>query len=920
MIERIPVIGKSISKKHLVPIVSGAISLIFAGMGEWLMRGGGTLAPNIPPGPNATAGMLLYAIAVIIFVLSALTPPKDATYATNADSHQEKPRKVLASLILILAGIISSVAIGWFSFNALSKNIKSPDGALLWCLSMITLLAFCLAGSSALRYAPRWNTQIGPASCRRRALLNYALIVLLVVVVATRLFWLDAIPIGINPDEGDRASNAIAVLRGTTSQAFFQSGWYRISMVYFSILGAFMRITGPGYMQSRWFHALCSIATAGFVTLIGIRNFNWRTGLIAGFVLSGLGIAIQFGRVTTEATPTALLWTMSVFFFLEGARHGLMWAWVAAGLSGGFSIYFYPQGRLWAALAALWCVYAFLHGFGRKRSHIVLGATLAAISAVIVVMPFFVNIKDNFWEFSRRFEETGAFVGTNATRLPYYNSTWSSLQFFGEQLRRSLFVFNQFADGGGIWPHGRPILQPGTTILTLLGLGWSSLKWRDPRYVMLSLWFWVGISGMVITVETPNVQRMATSIPVIALFIAVVLDELIRRIELAFSQRRNRLRWLIPATTIAYCLIVSGLMATELKFYFADYAKMDLWRPWNAEADAAVAQGTDTRVITLERSWFMIKSGWTNLKALDVPRFGIKSPGTMLPLTLPADKNLAFLVYSHQPQYLPYLQSIYPSAVTKIITDTSMPASNRLLFWMVRVPQASLASSQGAIVQIGQNIIAHVSSIGELPQPQISFNTEARLTWRAGLRITRSWNYAFRAPDAAASLTIDGIKISLNPQKPVFLPQGDHYLVFESSPGSPDKSLLEWTQTNGIEIPENSVWQQIPSVILMSDQFAPRGLLGEVEIEKQPLILRLDNTLADCCVGEINSASGRPFLPPGAEHLTRPNLVYLNSGSPLMALENLRLTIFLLLPLTATKPAAKPISQMENMRSRSLYV
>ena len=56
----------------------------------------------------------------------------------------------------------------------------------------------------------------------------------------------------------------------------------------------------------------------------------------------------------------------------------------------------------------------------------------------------------------------------------------------------------------------------------------------------------------------------------------------------------------------------------------------------------------------------MVNSGWVRLLAPYTPRGGVKDPGKDLPLALPADKNLAFMVFPEQAKYIPFLQSIYP--------------------------------------------------------------------------------------------------------------------------------------------------------------------------------------------------------------------------------------------------------------------
>src|SRR5205085_518941 len=134
---------------------------------------------------------------------------------------------------------------------------------------------------------------------------------------------------------------------------------------------------------------------------------------------------------------------------------------------------------------------------------------------------------------------TSIFTQNNVTRLSYYKPEWSTVQLLTEQAIRGVGALNQFGDGGGFWPNGisqaanKPVMSGLLALLTLLGLGWVCLRVQDPRYVALALWFLFGLVGMIVTVETPNYQRMDAAIPVLALFPALVLDNLVRRVEYA---------------------------------------------------------------------------------------------------------------------------------------------------------------------------------------------------------------------------------------------------------------------------------------------------------------------------------------------------------------------------------------------------
>ena len=59
----------------------------------------------------------------------------------------------------------------------------------------------------------------------------------------------------------------------------------------------------------------------------------------------------------------------------------------------------------------------------------------------------------------------------------------------------------------------QPVLNAPIALLALLGLGLCLLRWRDPRAVAISLWFWIGFVGMVLTVEPGIYVRPADGVP-----------------------------------------------------------------------------------------------------------------------------------------------------------------------------------------------------------------------------------------------------------------------------------------------------------------------------------------------------------------------------------------------------------------------
>ena len=114
------------------------------------------------------------------------------------------------------------------------------------------------------------------------------------------------------------------------------------------------------------------------------------------------------------------------------------------------------------------------------------------------------------------------------------------------------------------------------------------------------MWFWVGLAAVIVTVETPNVQRFATAVPVLALFPALVLDNLAVRVEGFLSRRpkigRKRLVWATSGIAAAVTLF---LVVSQYDFYFNVYAHDDRWPQPTIQGKAVNDQGTNTLVVSL---------------------------------------------------------------------------------------------------------------------------------------------------------------------------------------------------------------------------------------------------------------------------------------------------------------------------------
>ncbi len=618
-------------RNALLPLAGGLGALALAGLGEALVEAQ----------DKSILSLLLYLAAIGLFAWSATfltAPPGDLP---SKDRPPERPREGDWTAWAILGvGLAGALVLNLIAFLMLRDYLGSEPGKWLWLASLIVVAATGIALHRRFSWPARWLGGVWPRASWNRWLVVGCIVVIGVAAVAARFVSLDTVPFGINADEGDRAATAIQILRGTNTDSMFGDGWYQISMVYFTMLSWLLKLIGIGFVQARMFGATASVIALAIIIWIGARHFNWRVGLMAGGIFALLGIALQFARETSESGPTATLWALSIACFLEAARTGRMWAWVGAGLSGGFSIYFYPTGRLWAALAAVVCIYLFVHGLGGRRAAIARGTVVAALAAIMIMSPFGADMLRAPENFTLRARDTSIFTQDNPTRLHYYDPAWSTSRLLVEQTIRGVGAINQFLDDGGFWPTDKPIMSGLLAVLMLIGLGWVCLHLRDPRYAIIAAWFWFGLVGVIVTVETPNFQRMGTAIPTLAIIPALVLESLIRRVQaLVAGLRIDWARYGTIAATAAAGLIVVWIGLSQVIFYFDDYGKRDRWPQPTIQGNAVNDQGTDTLTITLARSFHMVNSGWVQLLAPYTPHGGMRYPGSDLPLAEPADTS-----------------------------------------------------------------------------------------------------------------------------------------------------------------------------------------------------------------------------------------------------------------------------------------
>ncbi|HET6223643.1 MAG TPA: glycosyltransferase family 39 protein [Dongiaceae bacterium] len=294
------------------------------------------IAQRLIPPPSGSAEvslaglprLLVYALGGIALALTA---------APCVPKHAAGWQPTRRTDVVLAVGVLLAVVVTLVNVGGLHVNIADPQGPPLWIGAMLLLLLGAIAASG-----PTYERIPRPKPLAPLALLA----ALLVYASVIRCIALATIPLGINPDEGDRASTALDVLDGNAPAGWFDSGWFFINMVYFRLLALALSLFGPDIQGGRTGSAIVGSAFLVGLAWLACRHFGWRIGIVAVGLATASGLSLQNGRLIAETIPTALLWVISIGAFLEGARTGRPWAFAVAGLGGGLGLYFYPSARL----------------------------------------------------------------------------------------------------------------------------------------------------------------------------------------------------------------------------------------------------------------------------------------------------------------------------------------------------------------------------------------------------------------------------------------------------------------------------------------------------------------------------------------------------------------------------------------------
>lgn len=444
---------------------------------------------------------------------------------------------------LALAVILAVLGVGAFLKDGENQFVR-----LIWLVSVVALLI-----------APMKDIRLGlpHVTGQQRAYL-VVLAVLLVVAFIMRIYKLTLLPYHVDGDFAEFGGIARRLVTGQTQRIFGFDDWGGMPMLGYLPSWLTMSLFGDNLFGLYVSGVIEGLVVIVGVYLLGRDLFDARVGLFAAALLTVSYTHLLASRQSNFIDPVPFL-VFSIYFLLVGLRQGRLGALVISGLLTALCVQMYFSGRIVVLIIGFLLFYLLVFRppwLWMRRQALVLWvlALLITLGPMVVVFA-----RDSNTLMAR---SSGIFVLNPpiVTHLigKYHVTSVPAMLF--EQARRTVLLFNYYADTGPQFQFPRPFLDAVTGPLFILGLGYALLHWRRLGDALLPVWIILGaVFGSFLTVDAPSWSRLMILLPPTALLAARALDLLYTETSRALAALKNYKQLLAPAV-LALLIAAVGVM------------------------------------------------------------------------------------------------------------------------------------------------------------------------------------------------------------------------------------------------------------------------------------------------------------------------------------------------------------------------
>jgi hypothetical protein len=776
-------------------------------------------------------------------------------------AHPRRPMAVGIALLIIPTGVATWL---WFREDfAITQEFvlgSSTVAAYIWIAGMIAALMALWPGSFHPRAVLR--RALAPGRWPLLALEALALVVILAVAAALRLWHLDSQPEGVWFDEADTAASALR-MQNLPFQPMSPGTAGPNASLYFYVMSFILRVAGTSMGAVRLDSVFFGLLAVVAVYLVGRQVGGPALGLCAAALLGCMQWAIDFSRMGMLNMSAPSMVCLGIAALIAAMLRPQAFWWALSGVLFGLTFMTYVGADLELAAVSAVVVLRFLLD-GRFRALAWPGVLLLPLGFLVGAAPLLVV-----------FKEDGQYVLARINQVSVFNeyADWNQrIAAIETNLRLHLLMFTVAGDSNG--RHnlpGAPMLDAITGACFLLGLGITIRRLGHWFFLLLFAWFVACMLGGILALEfeAPQSARTIGAVAPIALIAALPLVLLARAVwsgtlsalqvsgrrlgtREGMEQRAWQARLIASIAAGAVLSIPLGLVfAANSNGYFVQHMNnVSSWADMGGlqaiEGRAALAlarQGYEVRVspdIAGDIALIWAADGF-NPPAYD--------PEIPVPLPVP-DGGLALIIPSTSDDVFTYVKRSYPNALISPLAPAFDPSSVQA--WVMIILPSDAARNVGVEATFGGG-----------QQAQTFRHLEAAIPWPAGSNrttpVTVQGTLMLSTADAwqplalrvggvrTATITIDGSTWQRAEKgTPVIRLGAGNHLLQISARGRVGSTLqLEWVYGPAAQaVPQ---WTPMPNVVLGAPTLPTGGLLGLYysgsQIGTVPDLERVDQTI-----------------------------------------------------------------------------
>ncbi len=591
------------------------------------------------------------------------------------------------AMLLVLAADLRHAAAPTETFGLTGILWIAAMALLVWSAFFGSHSACAVSAAGRLLRWPAWEIAL--------------LTVLFLLALFSRVWNLTNFPDNIYPDEIMTGTVATrSYLSPTTPPpSLFSTLWSGIDLpaLWFWIVAVFLKLGGTSLATLRLPAALFGAATV--IPLYGLLRATWgRYAAIAGSTIMAFSISnVHYSRLALNNIVTQFFWATCFFFLLRALRSRRQSDWVVAGLSAGFSEYFYYGTRLLPFILAVFMVFLLAFHWKKARQYAD-GFLLLAGSYLVAFGPLLVHFIRN----PNLYLGRGASLLIWSPHIPInfaeIHRAWNTIC---PVLSENLLGISTHTSQDIIF-YG-PLLLPAEAALLVLGVALLLWHWRHPAaFLMLASGLGVLFVGGTL-VAYPNsvpplINHWTPAFP--AFYVALALPVGAWATS-GKSELQPQLRWILPAA-IGIALLVLGWCNLDFYFhhYYADPESLKSEAYRSAQRNYEVQTAQSRYLASLDRNYEVFtvgRSPWpydpvtTRYLVTEQNWTLLTDPKTELASITRDNKGMAFLFFPGNERYEKMTHELLPGGKHGEVTSQR---GKHLFYTYVLPPSRSQATEK----------------------------------------------------------------------------------------------------------------------------------------------------------------------------------------------------------------------------------